>query len=729
MMSPAQAQDTSALHWHEANHTYLHTQLARLRLLLRRRVLWLRQQWQQDELQSYQGLLISNAQADLLLAGDNSRTEGNFYLKDATAAAFSRSLVQLERESARQVQALAQLGQAPAVEVLVHLFGLTDFERDVLLLCLAPELDPSFPRLYAYVQNDATCKYATPHLALSLCAGESWLAAKESFMPHGHLRRFCLITLDSGAVSALPLGACPLRLEERIASYLLGVNRLDERLATLLHPVAPAPLTPEQESLLDRLQGWIEVARRQGPWPVLNLVGPPGVGKSALARALCERLQLQLYSLHLVQLPGPGAEQRATLRLLEREAILSQFALYLDAVGRDDSAPSPPLASLDPVLQQLRVFLLLGSQEQWQTERTLLTVHVPQPNTNAQRALWQRALAGIPHTLNSELDVLVQQFAFGPLAISRAIATAQSQARLRAFDDSAPLTVDDLWHACREQVGWRLEDLAQRITPCHTWEDIVLPEDVQRQLQEIAAQVTHRSQVYEAWGFGAKLNRGRGISVLFAGPSGTGKTMAAEILANHLRLSLYRIDLSGVVSKYIGETEKNLRKVFDAAEQSGAILLFDEADALFGKRSEVKDSHDRYANIEVNYLLQRMEDYRGLAILATNMKSHLDQAFLRRLRFLVDFPFPDAAHRVRIWQRVFPPQAAVEGLDYTVLSRLEIAGGNIKNIALNAAFLAATDGGAIHMEHLLQAARREYVKIDKLMLEAEFGSYYAMVKR
>ena len=228
-----------------------------------------------------------------------------------------------------------------------------------------------------------------------------------------------------------------------------------------------------------------------------------------------------------------------------------------------------------------------------------------------------------------------------------------------------------------------------------------------------------RAQVYEAWGFGRSMNRGRGISALFAGASGTGKTMAAEILAHELHLDLYRIDLAGVVSKYIGETEKNLRQVFDAAEQAGAILFFDEADALFGKRTEVKDSHDRYANIEVNYLLQRMEEYRGLAILATNRKSFLDQAFLRRLRFLVDFPFPDAADRRRIWERVFPASAEVERLDFGALARLEIPGGNIRNIAVNAAFLAATEGRPIGMGHVLAAARREYAKIDKLATDAE----------
>jgi SpoVK/Ycf46/Vps4 family AAA+-type ATPase len=276
-----------------------------------------------------------------------------------------------------------------------------------------------------------------------------------------------------------------------------------------------------------------------------------------------------------------------------------------------------------------------------------------------------------------------------------------------------------LWEACRVSARSRLDDLAQRIDPTAEWSDLVLPENQLQTLHEIAAQVHQRAKVYESWGFSSKGTRGLGISALFAGASGTGKTMAAEILAADLRLDLYRIDLSQVVSKYIGETEKNLRRVFDAAEESGAVLLFDEADALFGKRSEVKDSHDRHANIEVSYLLQRMESYRGLAILTTNLKSVLDPAFLRRIRFVVQFPFPDMGQRAQIWRRVFPESTPTENLDVNKLARLNVAGGNIRNIALNAAFLAAHAGESVRMSHLLHAARNEYSKLEKPLTETE----------
>ena len=276
-----------------------------------------------------------------------------------------------------------------------------------------------------------------------------------------------------------------------------------------------------------------------------------------------------------------------------------------------------------------------------------------------------------------------------------------------------------MWRACRDSVRPRLDSLAQRLEPKATWNDLVLPDEQMRQMRQIAGQVRDRHRVYDEWGFARTMNRGFGISALFAGESGTGKTMAAEVIANDLQLNLYRIDLSAVVSKYIGETEKNLRKLFDAAERGGAILFFDEADALFGKRSEVKDSHDRYANIEINYLLQRMEAFSGLAILATNMKGALDNAFSRRLRFIVNLPFPGVKERKQIWQKALPPETPSQDLDFERLARLNLSGGNIHSIALNAAFIAAQDGHTVTMPILMTATRAELKKLEKGFSESE----------
>jgi vesicle-fusing ATPase len=265
----------------------------------------------------------------------------------------------------------------------------------------------------------------------------------------------------------------------------------------------------------------------------------------------------------------------------------------------------------------------------------------------------------------------------------------------------------------------RLEGLAERIDPAAGWDDLVLPAGQSELLHEIVRHVRHRTQVYERWGFGERTSRGLGVTALFAGESGTGKTLAAEVIAAELGLDLYRIDLAATVSKYIGETEKNLRRLFEAAEASGAVLLFDEADALFGKRGEVKDGHDRYANLEVAYLLQRMESYRGLAILTTNLRSNVDRAFLRRLRFVVQFPFPDAGRRAEIWRRTFPPATPLDGIEPERLARLVASGGSIRSIALSAAFAAAEDGTAVTSAHVLRAAQVEYAKAERSLTDSE----------
>jgi SpoVK/Ycf46/Vps4 family AAA+-type ATPase len=345
---------------------------------------------------------------------------------------------------------------------------------------------------------------------------------------------------------------------------------------------------------------------------------------------------------------------------------------------------------------------------------------VPKPTLAEQRQAWQAALGESAGDLPERL---ASQFSLDLGTLGRIARTALAQSPDTRSDegpDDAPPVADRVWDAALATTRPRLEGLTQRLDPRATWDDLVLPARELGLLHQIADQVRLRSRVYDEGGFAARRNRGLGISVLFAGESGTGKTMAAEVLAQDLRLSLYRIDLSTVVNKYIGETEKNLRRLFDAAEDGGALLFFDEADALFGKRSEVKDSHDRYANIEINYLLQRIESYQGLAILATNLKDSLDSAFVRRLRFIVDFPSHGEAERREIWRRIFPPETATAGLDFDRLARLGLNGGAINNVAINAAFLAAAAGTPVTMPHVLAAARTELQKMGRPFSESDF---------
>jgi hypothetical protein len=371
------------------------------------------------------------------------------------------------------------------------------------------------------------------------------------------------------------------------------------------------------------------------------------------------------------------------------------------------------------------MLLLAGRDRRSHPHRLIVTLEVGPATPEEQAALWMTGLGTAASSLDGGLGALVSQFNMSGAAIRAACAGALACAPMieRGSEEDSGTFRNALWQACQVEARPRLDNFAQRIQPVAAWDDLVLPDSQKQILREIEIHVRQRHRVYQSWGFAAKSSRGLGISTLFSGGSGTGKTMAAEVLAKELRLDLYRIDLSQVVSKYIGETEKNLRRVFDAAEAGGAILLFDEADALFGKRSEVKDSHDRYANIEISYLLQRMETYRGLAILTTNMKEALDEAFLRRIRFVVQFPFPDAAARAEIWQRTFPVATPTAGVDVSKLARLNVAGGNIRNIALYAAFLAADAGVPVGMTHLLRAARVEYGKLERSLTEAEIGGW------
>jgi hypothetical protein len=447
---------------------------------------------------------------------------------------------------------------------------------------------------------------------------------------------------------------------------------------------------------------------------VVELLGNDSDGKQRVAANVAKGFGLRLYRLPSALLPTHALELDTLSRLWQRECHLLPLALYLDAMGAETEGAQPGQgAVLSRAMARMGGVIFLDTRDVWPgIPQGSFAVDVVRPTAAEQEAEW-RAVLG--EQAGEAPARLAGQFNLE----SRTIRQMERQAAPAAEGDPRSLN-DRVWDACLEFTRPRLDQLAQRLQPKATWDDIVLPDAESRLLHQIAAQVDQRGRVYQEWGFGQKMSRGLGISVLLAGESGTGKTMAAEVLANQLRLNLYRIDLSAVVSKYIGETEKNLRRLFDAAEYGGAILFFDEADALFGKRSEVKDSHDRYANIEINYLLQRMEAFGGLAILATNMKSSLDQAFMRRLRFVVNFPFPGVAQRKEMWRKVFPPQTPAAGLDFDQLARLNLTGGNIHSAALNAAFLAAQAGGPVTMAMVLEAARTELKKLGRVVNELEF---------
>jgi AAA+ superfamily predicted ATPase len=588
------------------------------------------------------------------------------------------------------------------------LFNLSPFERDILLLCLGCELEPYFAFLCAEAQENLEQNYPTLGLAVSALPGGTWnvLSAQNP------LQHWGLIEIGTG----LFLTQSPIRLDRRILCYLLGEPSQDGQLAGIVKPLSlssATPLPPSHQRLVDRIAVSWSQANLNSTLPVVQLCGSDVTAKRAIAAAACTTSGYNLNAIHAAALPRQPNELHHLMRRWEREAFLTNSTLLLDC---DELNPGDALGgfAIYQFVEGLSTRLIISSRERYSLRRPAIAFDVPQPTYSEQVDIWHSHLGATAAELNGQVEAVVAQFNLNAAAIQ----VACHQVKMDGENSQSP-SPNQLWDLCRVQARPRLDDLAQRIESAASWSDLVLPEPERQTLRQMVAHLRQRAKVYEEWGFAGKESRGLGIGALFSGQSGTGKTMVAEVLAKELHLDLYRIDLSAVVSKYIGETEKNLRRIFEVAESGGAILLFDEADALFGKRTQVRDSHDRHANVEVSYLLQRMEAYRGLAILTTNLKDALDSAFLRRIRFVVPFPFPDAEARTEIWRRIFPGQTPTEELDFKKLGKLNVAGGNIRNIALNAAVLAADAGEAVMMKHILQAAKSEYLKLERPLSEGE----------
>jgi hypothetical protein len=634
-------------------------------------------------------------------------------LLEASAAGTTLSLG--DRESGIAKQVAHSMDAPPALEALTSAFGLSAFESDLLLLCAGVELDAGFARLCAAAQRDQR-RCATFGLALAALPHPHWSA----FSPAAPLRYWRLIELTPGET----LIGSALRIDERVLHYLTGVDAFDDRLAGFEEFPPGHDLPDSQAALAETAARAWQLAMASGsPLPVVQLFGADAATRRAIFGRAAMLSGLKPRVVRAGMLPQNVIELDNLVRLWRRETRLAAGALLLECDDDAGDAESGGQRSIVAQVAELMsgAVIIAAPYRRDSIGRPMINLPVTMPTAAEQCALWRAALRGSPLQSESWIAALVDQFQLSP----RAIQAAANQA-LATFDAaaSAPDRVPAaLWDACRAQTRPRLTNLTQQVDAAAGWNDLVLPEPQLALLRDIVIQVRHRSAVHEGWGFSGKGARGLGISALFAGPSGTGKTMAGEVLARELRLDLYRVDLSQVVSKYIGETEKNLRQIFDAAEHGSAILLFDEADALFGKRSDVKDSHDRYANIEVSYLLQRMEAYRGLAVLTTNLRGAIDTAFLRRIRFVVQFPFPDAIQRERIWNNIFPNATPTEGLRPELLARLNVSGGSIRNIALGGAFLAAAEGQPVRMAHLLQAASNECLKIEKTIAENEIRGW------
>ena len=605
-------------------------------------------------------------------------------------------------EATRTALAAAQsaLPAPAALQTIAAAFGLSAFERDLLMLCAGVELDASFAAL---------CGPApTFGLALAIHPDAHWSA----LAPAAPLRAWRLLELDPRASPTR--GA--LRIDERILHAIAGVSFLDERLRGIVEPIGEAgELSPSQIATAETIvTAWCaaqDTARRQRP-PVVHIEGEPGAARAIAAHA-CRLAGLDPYSTALDRFPTDSSERESSLVLWEREALVDGRALVLVSDESPDPASERFLA--DIVARTRGAIFVIERVRRHRIERASFPVVARLPAKAEQHVGWQRALG--PHVA-ADVTELSDEFDFSLETIRDVAARATSG--LATGDARAVL-----WDAARDRARPRLERLAARIDARADWDSLVLAEPERTQLREIALHVRKRAHVHDEWGFAEHSSRGLGLTVLFSGRPGTGKTMAAEAIARELRLDLYRIDLSVVTSKYLGETEKQIGRIFDATDRGGAMLLFDEAEALFTKRTEVRDSHDRYANLETSYLLQRIEGFRGLAILTTNNRHAIDPAFFRRIAFVVNFPIPSAIERAELWRRVFPARTPLGDLDYERLARLNVAGGNIRNIALHAAFLAADVDVPISMAHLARAARSECRKIEKILGDEELQGWEA----
>jgi hypothetical protein len=703
-------------HWRELNDRYVSAAVAWVRALLTERVSCRPSAANgAPALAPRRGVLARIFGHDALAREETSLTkipsanDTTISIADAEAAL---KAIDLQLEAA---------GAAPALRQLAELFGLSPFEQRVVLLCLAFELDTRIGSMCGQIQDRPERDFPTFGLAMSLFPDSEWIAIP----PERALRRYRLIEFRHPP--GTPLVAAQLRLEETVLHYLRGVPSLDERLATVLRRLEQreTAVSESHRSTLARLTRSLP-SGEQAP-SVIQLLGGDLIEKMRIAGAVARERGWSIFRVSAEALPTANAEIDEFARLWQRDSALFRLALFVDA--DDLTSPDEPqrTAALARLLLQIHAHVFIAARESLNLAGVLdLCIEVPAPSPRDQRENWLNLLpARIPHceTIAGELS---RQFTFDRESIADLVRTAENEGAATAPGGFPAV----LWRNCRERSRPRVERLAQRIDVKATWDDLVVSSDRRELLQQIRGQARARWRVYDAWGMAEKMNRGLGISALFAGESGTGKTMAAEVLACDLGLDLYRVDLSSVVNKYIGETEKHLRRLFDAFESCGALLLIDECDALFGKRTEVKDSHDRYANIETNYLLQRLESYGGLAIMATNNRGAIDTAFLRRIRFVINFAMPTAAERALIWQRLLASRQSGTGhssvptgaLDYDRLAQLPFSGGNIQNVAINGTFRAAARGESarVEMRDLLAAARDEYLKLGRPIDEADF---------
>jgi hypothetical protein len=648
----------------------------------------------------FRGLYLTDEAVDLLLASASA---------DGVAVDHERLAI-LDAE----VEAAERSGTDIRLRRLAHGAGLTPLDVELLMIALLPDLDSRFERLYGYLNDDVTRRRASVGLALQL-AGVSGLsaAARSRLEPSRPLVKQDLVVVEDAERPMLTRG---LRVPDRVVAHLLGDDAPDAELAGLIIEVAgyQTDLSTQLAHSLDAGVRLIHLKERI-----------TGSGAATAVAALAE-LGTGAVVVDLGRFAAMH-DARVVASLAVREALLRGAGLVAGPIEQVAESHADVVRWLAEA--EIPLLLFGGStwDPQWST-RNPLAVDAPVLTVGHRIELWARELDAAGHHPGVGLDAeaLAGHLALGPAQVQRAVDAARTSAQLR----DGQITADDVRRGVRAQNAAGLERLARRIEPEVGWDDLVLTPNVRRALVELAARARHRDIVLSEWRMRRGGGRGRGVTALFAGDSGTGKTMSAEVIAADLALDLYTVNLATVVDKYIGETEKNLERIFAEAAGVNAVLFFDEADAIFGKRSEVRDAHDRYANIESAYLLQRLETFDGLAVLASNLRANIDDAFTRRLDAIIDFPAPTPELRRALWDRCLaPPLPLADDLDLDFLAEsFEMAGGNIRSASTTAAYLAAAGGAPVSMEQVISAVEQEYRKLGRLVLEREFGHYYPLTK-
>ena len=623
---------------------------------------------------------------------------------------------------------------------LAKRFNLTPFEVQSLIICVAPIVDSRHGKVYAYLHNDLSKKYPTKDLILSLLCDDKNQDFSSLFTLHhsSALIRYELLEIGGDDLHSMNQFS-PVKIDPRIAHYILDQAAVDEKLSSIIRCYAPMPWNQVviSATLRKSLNNLLNYELSQNGRSCFYLYGRQGVGRKTVAQALCGDHDISMLLVDVRELLHTPEEFGGTIKRVLREGMLQLAAVCFSNIESLEAYGSTHRAgiveSFIEAIEELGWIVFLCSDQPISVALLKSTIIYPveinPPQLEDQLSLWKIHLKKLNvESKDIELSQLASRFNLTGGQISNASLRAFKSAHIRDPQNTI-IDAQDLIISSRIQSQPNLSSLARKVSPKYCWDDLVLPEGQSSQLREIISQVKHRHTVMNVWGFSRKLSLGRGLNALFSGPSGTGKTMAAEVIGHELALDIYKIDLSSVVSKYIGETEKNLNRLFDEAEHSNAILFFDEADALFGKRSDVKDAHDRFANIEVAYLLQKMEEYEGITILSTNLRQNIDDAFVRRIQFIVDFPFPNPLQRELIWGKVFPDDAPVNSeLDFSFLAnRFKLTGGNIRNIAIRASYYAAEQESSINMMHLVRATKRELQKVGTLFTEADFDRYAEVV--